>query len=72
MDTDAAIEMCICPACPSYGDCQDRKAFCATGKSKCIRDEKGCICAGCPVFPELGLSGQYYCIRGAAPPKGKK
>jgi hypothetical protein len=66
MDTDSAIEMCICQACPSYDDCQERKAFCVTEKSKCIVEQNGCICAGCPVYSALKLSGQYYCIKGTA------
>jgi hypothetical protein len=36
--------------------------FCAFGKSKCLKDKKGCICGTCPVFKENKLNKAYYCI----------
>jgi hypothetical protein len=66
MDRDEAFARCICAACPSYAECEERRAFCVIGKSKCIKAENGCICAGCPVYSALKLSGQYYCIKGMA------
>ncbi len=38
--------------------------FCAFGKSKCITDEKGCMCEGCEVHKENNLSSSYYCLVG--------
>jgi hypothetical protein len=38
--------------------------FCAFGNSKCITDEKGCICATCAVFKENNLDKAYYCLGG--------
>ncbi len=36
--------------------------FCAFEKSKCIDEEKGCICATCDVYKENELSNLYYCL----------
>lgn len=65
-----AISMCVCGNCPSYNDCaRDKKelAFCfpTIGKSKCITEEKGCICAGCPVTKKMGLKNVYFCTKGS-------
>lgn len=38
--------------------------FCAFGDSKCIADEKGCICATCAVYTENNLDKMYYCLGG--------
>ena len=47
-------------------DCKEEIAFClaARGKSTCIREEKGCLCPGCPVLEAEGFSHVFYCIRG--------
>ncbi len=37
--------------------------FCAFGNSKCIDEEKACICADCDVYKENGLDAGYYCTR---------
>ena len=57
---------CICPECPSFTDCGAR-AFCfaQVGKSKCIKEEKGCLCMACPVAKEMKFSHVYYCTRGS-------
>ncbi len=62
-----AIEMCVCRNCPSFVDCKEEIAYCfpTIGKSKCIKEEKGCICGGCPVTANLGLKHGYYCTRGS-------
>jgi len=62
-----AIEMCTCRACPSFKDCGEETAFCfpTIGKSKCITEEKGCICGSCPVTEKMGLKHGYYCIKGS-------
>jgi len=39
-----------------------RKSF---GKSKCIKEEKGCVCGGCPVTMKMGLKHGYYCTKGS-------
>jgi len=56
---------CPCKQCPSYVDCGEL-AFCVKGKSKCVKEERGCLCPGCPVQAKLGFSSVYYCTRGAA------
>lgn len=67
-------EACICKGCPSYEDCAEDKgkiAFCfpTIGKSKCIVQEKGCICGSCPVqkgeTTGIALTHAYYCTRGS-------
>ncbi|MDA8441887.1 MAG: DUF2769 domain-containing protein [Peptococcaceae bacterium] len=35
--------------------------FCAFGKSKCIDEEKGCICGECALFTEYNLQKGYFC-----------
>ena len=57
--------MCTCRGCPSYaGTGESQVMFCGSGKSSYITEEKGCICAECPVTPEMGLKNLYYCTRG--------
>lgn len=38
--------------------------FCAFGKSKCIREEKGCICMTCEIYKENDLDKAHYCLGG--------
>lgn len=33
-------------------------------KSKCILEEKECICGKCEVFKENNLDKSYYCTKG--------
>ena len=49
-----------------YEALMEEIAFClsTTGKSKCIKVEKGCLCPGCPVHEKMGFKNVYYCIRG--------
>lgn len=61
--TDAQ-KMCICKSCPSYAECGDQIAYCIGKKSKCIKNEKGCICMICPVQQKMDFDKTYYCIRG--------
>jgi len=35
--------------------------FCAFEASKCIKEEKGCICTTCEVHTENNLDKTYYC-----------
>jgi len=62
---EMAIKMCICKNCPSYIECDEEIGYCLIGKSKCIKEEKGCICGGCPVTKEMKLKHGYYCTRGS-------
>lgn len=71
MERDEAIRNCICGMCPSYFDCGEPLAFCMGGKSRCIRNESGCLCPGCPIQEQLGFRGDFYCTRGSATPAGK-
>lgn len=61
------LGMCVCKTCPSYVKCGEKGAFCfpTIGKSKCIKEEKGCLCGGCPVTKKMGLKHGYYCIKGS-------
>ena len=62
---------CVCPHCPSYNECADKKveyAFCINGKSEsCIDTELGCLCPTCPLAQEyqIGVMYNFYCIRGS-------
>ena len=40
--------------------------FCAFGDSRCITDEKGCICPTCAIYAENNLDKTYYCLGGKA------
>lgn len=66
MDKKEAIKQCMCRSCPTYIKCAEEIAFCisTTGKSKCIKEENGCLCPSCPVQDKMGLKHVYYCIRG--------
>jgi len=41
--------------------------FCAYEKSRCIDEEKGCICPTCELFTENNLDKTYFCLN----PDGK-
>lgn len=64
---EKALDLCICPDCPSYveGDAPVAYCFPTIGASDEITEEKGCLCAGCPVFEENDLQNGYYCTRGS-------
>ena len=62
--TKIALKECICKVCPSFVECKEKIAFCFTGKSKCIKERKGCICGGCPVKAKFALKSGYYCFSG--------
>lgn len=66
MEREKAISLCLCAMCPSFVACGEDIAYCFTakGKSTCIREEKGCLCPGCPVLEEEGFQHVYYCTRG--------
>lgn len=35
--------------------------FCAFGQSKCITEEKGCMCISCEVHKSNNLDNSYFC-----------
>jgi hypothetical protein len=57
--------MCICKTCPTYVKEETELGFCHPfiGKSKIIKDEKGCNCPQCPVYTKMKLKNGYYCTR---------
>jgi hypothetical protein len=61
------LGLCICDSCPSWEECGEKGGYCLVmiGKSGCIKEERGCICGGCPVTDKLGLKHMYYCTRGS-------
>jgi hypothetical protein len=61
------LSMCICKTCPTWIECDEKGGFCfpTIGKSKCIKEEKGCICGACPITKKMGLKHGYYCIKGS-------
>ncbi|MDD1696632.1 MAG: DUF2769 domain-containing protein [Methanoregula sp.] len=67
MDRKQAIGLCICRMCPSFVDCKEEIAFCLAenNKSSCIKEEKGCLCPGCPVQAEEDFQYVFYCTRGS-------
>jgi len=73
MELKEAKEKCNCPMCPSYVDCKER-AFCfeEVGKSKYIKEEKGCLCPACPVQEKMDFSQVYYCTKGSNKKQSKK
>jgi len=36
--------------------------FCAYSKSRCIQEEKGCLCVQCEVYRENELTNTYFCL----------
>jgi hypothetical protein len=61
-------KLCICPDCPTYNECAKEKGelfYCALGKSAtCITKESGCVCPACPITETMGLTKDYFCIKG--------
>lgn len=67
-DEKKAKSLCFCPRCPTYVKCgAGELAFClgSVSKSRCIKQEKSCLCPICPVTPLLKLRHSYYCTRGS-------
>ena len=65
---EANKSLCTCPDCPTYNECAQEKGelfYCALGKSPtCITKELGCICPSCPITEKMGLTNEYFCIKG--------
>ena len=56
-----------CGKCPSYaGTGEIMLGFCTIGKSSLIQEQKGCLCAQCPISRTMSLRWDHYCIRGKA------
>jgi hypothetical protein len=56
-----------CGKCPTRnGTGETSLVFCALGKSSIIRQQKGCLCAQCPISRTMSLRWDHYCIRGKA------
>ena len=63
---------CICKQCPSYIKSSEEIAYCFRGKSKAIKEEKGCLCPACPVQEKFKFKHVYYCTKGSEKQLTKK
>jgi hypothetical protein len=63
------LSMCICKSCPTFVEGAEPIGYCfaTIGKNPKITAEKGCICPTCPVFSNMSLTKDYYCIKGSEP-----
>ncbi len=66
-ELDSVKARCLCETCPSALPEENETGFCQAfiGRSKIIKEEKGCDCGQCPVHQEMGLKFGYYCTRGS-------
>ncbi len=64
-DTPENAGRCLCGDCPSKPD-ELKSFYCARGASSAGVQRRGCLCADCPVTIDYDLTGEYYCIEGAA------
>ena len=56
-----------CGKCPSYeGTGETALAFCTLGKSSIIHEQRGCLCAQCPISRTMSLRWDHYCVQGKA------
>ncbi len=56
-----------CGKCPSYeGTGETKLGFCTLGKSSVIHEQKGCLCAQCPISRTMSLRWNHYCSQGKA------
>ena len=60
--------MCACRSCPSFVECGEEVGYChpMAGRSSCITNQMGCVCAGCPIYAQMELTEQYNCTRDPA------
>ena len=74
MSADETSVMCICRTCPSWVECKEKVGYChpKIGRSKCIKNENGCICGGCPVHSRMKYTSHYFCTRGTEQEQTKK
>ena len=55
---------CIYGKCPTYvGTGENKLTFCAIGKSTIIKNDKGCVCPGCPVLKTMALRWDRYRLK---------
>ena len=73
------LRLCICERCPTYSDCSKKgftreRAFCSEkiGKSKCISQQRGCICGACPVKQKMEFKNFYFCMLGSEEQQNRK
>ncbi len=61
--------LCNCPQCPTHTECAKKAMetlFCVTGRSFiCMSEDRGCLCPVCPVASQLGLTRDFFCLRGS-------
>lgn len=59
-------KICICGKCPTlFGTGEKKLTFCEIWKSTIIKNDKGCLCPGCPVQKTLSLRWDRYCLKGS-------
>lgn len=60
---------CACPSCPTFNACAEKHGeslFCLLGMSfHCVRDDRGCICPGCPHYIDHGMTRKDFCMKGS-------
>jgi len=66
---DSIKEACLCSSCPSFTGSAEKNGetlYCLLGMSfGCIRDDRGCICPGCPIYIEHGMMKKDFCMKGS-------
>jgi len=67
-DSQDNYNLCMqgnCSTCPSYPHKDGEGLYCARGASQATIEKNGCNCPECPVWMDNGLTGMYYCAKGA-------
>lgn len=66
---DSIKEACLCSSCPSFTGSAEKNGeilYCLLGMSfGRIRDDRGCICPGCPIYIEHGMMKKDFCMKGS-------
>ena len=58
--TKENLEHCRCMDCPSYTlGCKVKNM----PKSRCIEEDRGCLCEQCPVHAQYHLNREDYCLK---------
>lgn len=68
-NNEANMKKCSCPRCPTHDECAKKGGealYCAKGKTACVFQDKGCICAACPLWEQYDLEKGYFCFNGEA------
>jgi hypothetical protein len=59
--------ICLCRNCSTYtGSGETTVAFCTSGKSNAIQEQKDCLCSTCPITKTMSMRWEYYCKQGSA------